>query len=171
MTDGKLEAFFDLAYPAHQIDQLPSLGRSASTSASRPTRPPLVDAMYDRLMKGFNAFHEHIYQTHKDRVNGKNDIIEEVAKLLFLESFRLHHDPKDLVFEHDGKKLQLEDVFTAIREGERQRRSPRSSRRSTTSSCTPTTSSPTTRARSTRSSTGTPTCGWRSRATTRPSST
>jgi type I restriction enzyme M protein len=62
--------------------------------------------MYDRLMKGFNALHERIYQTHKDRVNGKNDIIEEVAKLLFLESFRLHHEGA-LTFEHEGKKLDL----------------------------------------------------------------
>ena len=68
--------------------------------------------MYDHLMKGFNALHERIYQTHKDRVNGKNDIIEEVAKLLFLESFRLHHDGA-LIFEHDGQKLNLKDVFTA----------------------------------------------------------
>ena len=43
------------------------------------------------LMRGFNAFHEQVYQTVKDRVNGKNDIIHEVAKFLFLESFRLHH--------------------------------------------------------------------------------
>ena len=63
-------------------------------------------------MNGFNAFHEQVYQTVKDRVNGKNAIIGEVAKLLFLESFRLHHDAKDLGFEHDGKKLQLDEVFT-----------------------------------------------------------
>src|SRR4051812_40948238 len=67
--------------------------------------------MYDRLMKGFNALHEHIYQTHKDRVNGKNDIIEEVGKLLFLEAFRLQHEGQ-LTFEHAGRKLDLRDVFT-----------------------------------------------------------
>jgi type I restriction enzyme M protein len=117
--------------------------------------------MYDRLMKGFNALHERIYQTHKDRVNGKNDIIEEVAKLLFLESFRLHHDDGSsaLTFEHQGKKLSLKDVFTAAYvKANGARRSRRSSPRSSTSSCTPTTSSPTTPARSTPSSTRTPTC-------------
>jgi type I restriction enzyme M protein len=38
--------------------------------------------------------------------------IEEVAKLLFLESFRLHHPAPQLVFEHEGRKLQLDEVFT-----------------------------------------------------------
>ena len=46
----------------------------------------------------------------KDRVNGKNDIIEEVAKLPFLESFRLP-PVKDLGFEHAGKKLTRSEVF------------------------------------------------------------
>src|SRR5262249_22210834 len=68
--------------------------------------------MYDRLMKGFNALHERIYQIDKDRVNGKNDIIEEVAKLLFLESFRLHHEGS-LEFRHDGKKYDLRAVLSA----------------------------------------------------------
>jgi type I restriction enzyme M protein len=115
-AEGKLEAFFDLAYPPHQIDKLPSL--SEITDYKRIKADPTYRwsmRMYDRLMKGFNALHERIYQTHKDRVNGKNDIIEEVAKLLFLESFRLHHDhgAGALTFEHDGKKLNLKDVFTA----------------------------------------------------------
>lgn len=111
-ADGKLEAFFDLAYPPHQIDRLPSLaeiGEYKRIKADPTYRWSM--RMYDRLMKGFNALHERIYQTHKDRVNGKNDIIEEVAKLLFLESFRLHHDGA-LTFEHEGKKLDLKAVFT-----------------------------------------------------------
>ena len=115
-AEGKLEAFFDLAYPPHQIDKLPSLSEIADYRRIKadPTYRWSM-RMYDRLMKGFNALHERIYQTHKDRVNGKNDIIEEVAKLLFLESFRLHHDhgAGALTFEHDGKKLNLKDVFTA----------------------------------------------------------
>ena len=115
-AEGKLEAFFDLAYPPHQIDKLPSLGEINDYKRIKadPTYRWSM-RMYDRLMKGFNALHERIYQTHKDRVNGKNDIIEEVAKLLFLESFRLHHDhgTSALTFEHEGKKLSLKDVFTA----------------------------------------------------------
>jgi hypothetical protein len=38
-AEDKLEVFFDLAYPPHQIDKLPSSRRSTTTSASRPTRP------------------------------------------------------------------------------------------------------------------------------------
>jgi type I restriction enzyme M protein len=113
-AEGKLEAFFDLAPGApHQIDKLPSL-REINEYKRIKADPTYRWSMriYDRLMKGFNALHERIYQTHKDRVNGKNDIIEEVAKLLFLESFRLHHDDA-LTFDHDGKKLNLKDVFTA----------------------------------------------------------
>jgi len=114
VTDGEHEAIFDLEYPAHQIDRLPSLAEIGEYKRIKadPTRRWSLK-MYDRLMNGFNAFHEQVYQTVKDRVNGKNDIIEEVAKLLFLESFRLHHNnSNELGFEHEGKKLQLEEVFT-----------------------------------------------------------
>lgn len=115
-AEGKLEAFFDLAYPPHQIDKLPSISEIADYKRIKadPTYRWSM-RMYDRLMKGFNALHERIYQTHKDHVNGKNDIIEEVAKLLFLESFRLHHDhgAGALTFDHDGKKLHLKEVFNA----------------------------------------------------------
>lgn len=115
-AEDKLEALFDLAYPPHQIDRLPSL--SEINDYKRIKADPTYRwsmRMYDRLMKGFNALHERIYQTHKDRVNGKNDIIEEVAKLLFLESFRLHHDDGSsaLTFEHQGKQLSLKDVFSS----------------------------------------------------------
>ncbi|GEP02274.1 N-6 DNA methylase [Methylobacterium oxalidis] len=112
-AEGKLESFFDLAYPPHQIDKLPSL--SEIVDYKRIKADPTYRwslRMYDRLMKGFNALHERIYQTHKDRVNGKNDIIEEVAKLLFLESFRLHHEGA-LTFDHEGKKIDLKEVFTS----------------------------------------------------------
>ncbi len=111
-AEGKLEAVFDLDGP-HQIDKLPSL--SEINEYKRIKADPTYRwsmRMYDRLMKGFNALHERIYHTHKDRVNGKNDIIEEVAKLLFLETFRLHHKGA-LTFDHDGRTLDLEDVFTA----------------------------------------------------------
>jgi type I restriction enzyme M protein len=114
-AEAKLEAFFDLAPGApHQIDKLPSL-REINEYKRIKADPTYRWSMrmYDRLMKGFNALHERIYQTHKDRVNGKNDIIEEVAKLLFLESFRLHHDGGTLIFDHNGQQLNLKDVFTA----------------------------------------------------------
>jgi type I restriction enzyme M protein len=114
-AEGKLETFFDLTYPPHEIDKLPAL-REINYYKRIKADPTYRWSMkmYDRLMKGFNALHERIYQTHKDRVNGKNDIIEEVAKLLFLESFRLHHEGA-LTFDHNGKTLDLREVFTTER--------------------------------------------------------
>ncbi|MCC7337945.1 MAG: N-6 DNA methylase [Pirellulaceae bacterium] len=111
--DGKNEAMFDLEYPAHEVDRLPSIEeiKEYKRIKADPTRRWSLK-MYDRLMNGFNAFHEQVYQTVKDKVDGKNAIILEVAKLLFLESFRLHHDGKMLEFTHEGKKLNLSDVFT-----------------------------------------------------------
>ncbi len=110
--DGKNEAMFDLEYPAHEVDRLPSIEeiKEYKRIKADPTRRWSLK-MYDRLMNGFNAFHEQVYQTVKDKVDGKNAIILEVAKLLFLESFRLHHEGKTLEFTHDGKKLNLSNVF------------------------------------------------------------
>src|SRR5262249_4531075 len=70
---GKHGAFFDLSSPAHQIDQLPELkeiGEYRRYEADPTYRWSM--RMYHRLMNGFNAFHEQVYQTVKDRVNGKN---------------------------------------------------------------------------------------------------
>ncbi len=64
---------------------------------------------YTRLMHDLDSFHEQVYQTVKDKVSDKNDIIEEVAKLLFLESFRLHHG--DLTFDYKGQQLNFREVF------------------------------------------------------------
>lgn len=113
VSDGKNEAMFDLEYPAHEVDRLPTIEeiKEYKRIKADPTRRWSLE-IYDRLMRGFNAFHKQVFQTVKDKVNGKNDIIEEVAKLLFLESFRLHHEGKSLEFTHDGKKLNLSDVFT-----------------------------------------------------------
>lgn len=113
VSDGEHEAIFDLEYPAHQIDRLPSLAEIGEYKRIKadPTRRWSLK-MYDRLQKGFDAFHEQVYHTVKDKVDGRNSIIMEVAKLLFLESFRLHHNMKELGFEHDGQKHQLEEVFT-----------------------------------------------------------
>lgn len=112
VSDGKNEAMFDLEYPAHEVDRLPSINeiKEYKRIKADPTRRWSLK-MYDRLMNGFNAFHEQVYQTVKDKVDGKNAIILEVAKLLFLESFRLHHEGKTLEFTHEGKKLNLSDVF------------------------------------------------------------
>jgi len=114
--DGKNEAMFDLEYPPREIDRLPSIKeiKEYKRIKADPTRRWSLK-MYERLMNGFNAFHEQVYQTVKDKVDGKNAIILEVAKLLFLESFRLHHEGDALKFTHEekGKKktLRLDEVF------------------------------------------------------------
>jgi type I restriction enzyme M protein len=66
--------------------------------------------VYTRLMQKLDAFHEQVYQTVKDRVSDKNDIIEEVAKILFLETFRVHHD-ENLTFSFKGQQLNFREVF------------------------------------------------------------
>ena len=69
--------------------------------------------VYRNLMHDLDAFHEQVYQTVKDKVSDKNDIIEEVAKILFLESFRVHPKPgSDFSFEHKGQTYQLLEIFT-----------------------------------------------------------
>lgn len=70
-------------------------------------------SVYRNLMQDLDAFHEQVYQTVKDKVSDKNDIIEEVAKILFLESFRVHHkEETTLSFEHNGDSYDLLEVFT-----------------------------------------------------------
>jgi type I restriction enzyme M protein len=93
VSDGAKERLFDLQYPAHEIDLLPTAKESIlyKRIVADPTYRWSM-RMSERLQSGFNTFHEQVYQTVKDRVNDKNDIIEEVAKFLFLESFRLHHE-------------------------------------------------------------------------------
>jgi len=114
VSDGAKERVFDLQYPAHEIDQLPNAKESIHYRriAADPTYRWSM-RMSERLQSGFNTFHEQVYQTVKDRVNDKNDIIEEVAKFLFLESFRLHNGKDRLNFTFEGKRYNLGDVFTA----------------------------------------------------------
>jgi type I restriction enzyme M protein len=114
VSDGDHEAFFDLNFPPHEIDRLPSLAEINDYKRIKadPTYRWSM-GMYDRLMNGINAFHERVYQIDRDHISSRNDIILEVAKILFLESFRLHHDRKDLDFKlEDGTGLNLLDVFT-----------------------------------------------------------
>jgi type I restriction enzyme M protein len=114
VSDGAKERLFDLQYPAHEIDLLPTAKESIlyKRIVADPTYRWSM-RMSERLQNGFNAFHEQTYQTVKDRVNDKNDIIEEVAKFLFLESFRLHHERDSLNFTLEGQKHNLAEVLTA----------------------------------------------------------
>ncbi|WHU83800.1 N-6 DNA methylase [Pantoea agglomerans pv. betae] len=96
----------------HGVDTLPSLEELRSFDRmERDQTFRWSMRVYTRLMQRFDAFHENVYRVTKDKVNDKNDIIEEVAKLLFLESFRVHHD-EDLTFKDDaGNTLRFRDVY------------------------------------------------------------
>ncbi|RLA54499.1 MAG: SAM-dependent methyltransferase [Gammaproteobacteria bacterium] len=94
----------------HSVDEVPSinlireyerLNKNASLKWSMQ--------IYTRLMHRLDAFHEQVYQTVKDRVSDKNDIIEEVAKILFLETFRVYHP--DRTFTFNGEALLFREVF------------------------------------------------------------
>jgi len=45
---------------------------------------------YQQLQETFDGLHEMIYGM-KDHVNNSNDVIDEFCKLIFMETFRLHH--------------------------------------------------------------------------------
>ena len=95
----------------HSVDEIPPL-ELISHFEKLEKNPTFRWSMriYTRLMHRFDAFHEQVFHTVKDRVNDKNEIIEEVAKLLFLETFRVHH--KDVHFlDHEGKSQRLSEVF------------------------------------------------------------
>lgn len=115
-TDGTNQLFFEnLTSVPFEVDQLPKL--EEINHYNRIKADPTYKwslKMYNHLMHGFDAFHEQVYQNVKDRVSNKNDIILEVAKILFLESFRLSHkESSTLEFEDQGQTLRLDGVFTA----------------------------------------------------------
>jgi type I restriction enzyme M protein len=95
----------------HSVDEIPGVEVICEHERLRRDRTFRWSMqVYTRLMHQLDAFHEQVYQNVKDRVSDKNDIIEEVAKLLFLESFRCHHGP-DLDFEYQGQRLNFREVF------------------------------------------------------------
>lgn len=96
----------------HSVDEVPSIEliRNYEKLEKDPTFRWSM-RIYTRLMHRFDAFHEQVFQTVKDRVNDKNDIIEEVAKLLLLETFRVHHGNELSFTDHEGKTQRFREVF------------------------------------------------------------
>ncbi|PMM58954.1 HsdM family class I SAM-dependent methyltransferase [Vibrio lentus] len=96
----------------HGVDALPTL--EELRNFDRLERDPTFRwsmRVYTRLMQRFDAFHESVYRVRRDKVTNKNSIIYEVAKVLFLESFRIHH-PKDLTFiDHEGNTCLFNEIF------------------------------------------------------------
>jgi type I restriction enzyme M protein len=95
----------------HSVDEIPSVNLIEEYKRLKEyTNLRWSKQIQTRLMHKLDAFHEQVYQTVKDRVSDKNDIIEEVAKILFLETFRVHHD-ENLTFSFEETKLKFRDVF------------------------------------------------------------
>ncbi|MCK8104738.1 hypothetical protein [Pseudoalteromonas sp. 2CM36K] len=110
VTDGKNEKFFEMDFPPMEVDQIPSVNEINNyKQIKRDTTYYWSREMYQRLMDGLDDFHETVYTKTKDNVSNKNEIIEEVAKFLFLETFRIHHP--DQQFKYEDKVLQFKDVF------------------------------------------------------------
>ncbi|MDQ9090482.1 N-6 DNA methylase [Pseudoalteromonas haloplanktis] len=110
VTDGKNEKFFEMDFPPMEVDQIPSVNEINNYKQIK--RDPTYywsREMYQRLMDGLDDFHETVYTKTKDNVSNKNEIIEEVAKFLFLETFRIHHPNQQ--FKYEDKVLQFKDVF------------------------------------------------------------
>lgn len=96
----------------HEIDRLPSA--SMASDMRRLQREETYKwslRVYEHLQRGFDAFHERVYSSVRDTVDGKNDIIDEAAKFVFLELFRLTHADAEKRFKHEGQSLTLDEVF------------------------------------------------------------
>jgi len=112
VTDGQNKMMFDLGYPAYEIDRLPTI--KEINEYRRIKADPTYRwsmKMYDRLMRGFDEFHEQVYQNVRDNISSSNDIVREVTKILFLESFRLLHEGSDLEFKYEDQTFSLDKVF------------------------------------------------------------
>jgi type I restriction enzyme M protein len=95
----------------HSVDEVPGINLIHEYERlNKNTTLKWSMQVYTRLMHKLDAFHEQVYQTVKDHVSDKNDIIEEVAKILFLETFRVHHD-ENLSFTFNGQQLNFRQVF------------------------------------------------------------
>jgi len=116
LQDEKLVAHYSLFGGAgtHSVDSIPSIDliRDHQQLEKDPTfRWSMM--IYTSLMKRLDNFHERVYHIDKDRgIGNKNDIISEVSKFLFLETFRVRHDP-NLVFKYKGNTLIFREVFSA----------------------------------------------------------
>ncbi|PKO26703.1 MAG: SAM-dependent methyltransferase [Betaproteobacteria bacterium HGW-Betaproteobacteria-9] len=114
LQDDKNTMFFSLFGGAgtHSVDSIPSVDliRDHEQLAKDPTFRWAMKT-YTRLMKQLDVFHERVYQIDKDRgIGNKNDIIAEVSKILFLETFRVRHSA-NLTFTWNGQKLLFREVF------------------------------------------------------------
>ncbi|MDD5267585.1 MAG: N-6 DNA methylase [Methylococcales bacterium] len=114
LQDDKSTAHFSLFGGAgtHSVDSIPSVDLILD-HLQLEKDPTFRWSMmtYTQLMKQLNIFHERVHRIDKDRgIGNKNDIISEVSKILFLETFRVRHDPT-LTFKFEGKTLVFREIF------------------------------------------------------------
>jgi type I restriction enzyme M protein len=105
--------YFDLdPFAPHEIDKIPAPENIGELK--RLSREPTFEwslRVYGELQRGFDDFHEQVYSSVRDTLDGKNDIIDEVAKFLFLELFRLKKTSEEKIFLYEGQKLSLDEVL------------------------------------------------------------
>lgn len=110
VSDGKNAKLFEMNFPPLEVDQIPGVQDiNKYTQIKRDPTYYWSREMYERLMCGLDSFHETVYTKDKDNVSNKNEIIEEVAKFLFLETFRIHHPNQ--TFTYGDNSLLFKDVF------------------------------------------------------------
>ncbi|WP_372880857.1 class I SAM-dependent DNA methyltransferase [Psychromonas sp.] len=110
VSDGKNTKLFEMNFPPLEVDQIPNVQDiNKYTQIKRDPTYYWSREMYERLMGGLDYFHETVYTKEKDNVSNKNEIIEEVAKFLFLETFRIHHPNQ--TFTYGDNSFLFKDVF------------------------------------------------------------
>ncbi|MBE9112114.1 N-6 DNA methylase [Nodosilinea sp. LEGE 07298] len=113
VSDGKETRYFELNPAApYELDQLPEASLINDIFRLRVEQTfKWSQKVYHKLQKGFDDFHEQVYSSVRDTVDGKNDIIDETAKFIFLELFRLRHPEAEKTFEYKNQTLTLDEVF------------------------------------------------------------
>ncbi|EIV0335995.1 type I restriction enzyme M protein [Vibrio diazotrophicus] len=115
LTDGQKTQYVRLfsSQGTIAVDKLPTLNELKEyKTLERDQTFRWSMKTYTDLMKKLNFWHESVFRFTRDNVDDKNAIIEEVAKLLFLESFRVHHDESMTFKSKSGNEYVLSEVFT-----------------------------------------------------------
>ena len=113
VADEQHEKMFDLKHHPYEIDHLPTIEEinEYEKIIADPTYRWSIK-MFNRLVEGFDGFYKQFHQNASANISSSNDIVREVIKILFLESFRLLHEGSDLEFKYQEQTLPLDKVFT-----------------------------------------------------------
>jgi type I restriction enzyme M protein len=112
ITNGTSNAYV-LVEQEKAISEIPSVFEDENNllAANRQLsdRDKWSITQYQKLQETFDGLHEMIYGM-KDHVNNSNDVIDEFSKLIFMETFRLHHSDYRLTQGNVAGKL-LNDIY------------------------------------------------------------